>query len=128
MIRKDKKKSHKDGDQEKQRTERTPHKYFRCGSEDHLIAKCPKPPKDNQKLRKKVRFSERGNSASQKERDTGDNDNDQKIYAYMARMSGNDKSPSRDFGGISQLTNWFLDSGATCNMKPQVQDFIPGSL
>ena len=43
-------------------------------------------------------------------------------------MSGNDKSSSRDFGDISQLTNWILNSGATCNMKPQVSDFIPCSL
>ena len=46
----------------------------------------------------------------------------------MARMYDNDKSPSRDFGDSSQLTNWILDSGSTCHMKPQVQDFIPGSL
>ena len=28
------------------RTECTPRKCFGCGSEDHLIAKCPKPTKD----------------------------------------------------------------------------------
>ena len=44
-----KKKYRGDGDSGKQRTERTPHKCFICGSEDHLIAKCPKPPKDNKK-------------------------------------------------------------------------------
>ena len=27
--------------------ERPPRKCFRCGSEYHMIAKCPKPPKDN---------------------------------------------------------------------------------
>ena len=32
-----------------QRTERTPHKIFRCGYVDNLISKCPKPPKDNKK-------------------------------------------------------------------------------
>ena len=26
------------------------------------------------------------------------------------------------------LTNWILDSGATCHMTPEVTDFIPGSL
>ena len=46
----------------------------------------------------------------------------------MARMSDNEKSPSRYFGASSQLTSWFLDSGATCYMTPQVSDFIPGSL
>ena len=38
-------------------------KFFRCGSEDHMIAKCPKLPKDNEKRRKQVRFNEKGNSA-----------------------------------------------------------------
>ena len=28
--------------------ERTPRKCFICGSEDHIIAKCPKPPKENE--------------------------------------------------------------------------------
>ena len=46
----------------------------------------------------------------------------------MARMSSNDKCPSGNFGGSSQLTNWILDSVATCYMSPEVQDFIPGSL
>ena len=36
------------------RTERTPRKCFRCGSEDHIIAKFPKPSKDNEKRRKQV--------------------------------------------------------------------------
>ena len=43
-------------------------------------------------------------------------------------MSGNDKNPGRDFSDSSQLTNWILDSGATCHMTPQVLGFIPGSL
>ena len=50
------------------------------------------------------------------------------MYAYMARMSGNDKCPSGNFGDSSLLTNWILDSGATCNMTPEVSDFIPVSL
>ena len=29
------------------RKERTPQKCFRCGFEDRLIAKCPKPPKES---------------------------------------------------------------------------------
>ena len=55
-----------DDDLEKQRTERTPGKFFRCVFVDHLIYKCPKPPKDNKKQRKQVLFNERGNCASQK--------------------------------------------------------------
>ena len=43
--------------------ERTPRKCFRCGSEDHIIAKFPKPPKDNEKRQKQVRFNEKVNRA-----------------------------------------------------------------
>ena len=46
----------------------------------------------------------------------------------MARMSGNTKSYRRDFGDSLQLTNWILDSGATCYMAPRVLGFIPGLL
>ena len=46
----------------------------------------------------------------------------------MERMSGNEKCPSGHFGDSSQLTNWILDSVATCHMTPEVSDFIPGSL
>ena len=86
-----------------------PQKCFRCGSEDHIIAKLPKPPKDNDKRRKQVRLNERGNRAF----DNGKNNSDQNIYSSMARMSGNDKFPSENFGDSLQLTNWILDSGAT---------------
>ena len=44
----------------------------------------------------------------------------------MARMSGNEKCPSGNFGDILQLNNWILYSGAMCHMKPEVSDFIPG--
>ena len=89
--------------------ERTSRKCFICGSEDHLIAKFSKPPKDNEKRRKQVRFNEKGNSAW----DSDKNNSDQKIYASMARMSGNDEFPSGNFGDSSQLTNWILYSGVT---------------
>ena len=46
----------------------------------------------------------------------------------MARMSSDDKRESKEYGDNSQLTNWILDSGATCHMTPEVTDFIPGSL
>ena len=46
----------------------------------------------------------------------------------MARISDNDGCPSGNFGDILQLTNWILDSEATCHMTPDVSDFIPGSL
>ena len=59
--------------------ERPPWKCFRCGSEDHIIAKFPKPPKDNAKRRKQVHFNENFNHAC----DNGKNNDDHKIYAYM---------------------------------------------
>ena len=55
--------------------ERTPRKCFRCGSENHMIAKCPK----------QVCFNEKSHCAC----DHGENDSDCEIYAYMARMSSN---------------------------------------
>ena len=45
----------------------------------------------------------------------------------MARMSINDERSSEKYGDSSQLTNWILDSGATCHMTLEVSDFIPGS-
>ena len=79
------------------RTERTPRKWFRWGSEDHLIAKFPKPPKDNEKNQKKAILNEKGNL----ECNNGDNNSDQNIYAYMAQMSGNDEYPSGKIGDSS---------------------------
>ena len=48
-IRKDKGKDRVDSDSDKQRTERTPRKCFRCRSVDRIITKCPNPTKDNKK-------------------------------------------------------------------------------
>ena len=62
-------------------------KCFRCGSEDHMIAKCPKPPKYSEKQRKSVHFNEKGNPVC----DNGEDENDHKIYASMARMSSDDE-------------------------------------
>ena len=44
-IRQENEKSRAAGDSENRRMKRTPQKNFRFGSGDHLIAKCPKPPK-----------------------------------------------------------------------------------
>ena len=82
-------------------SERPPRKCFRCGSEDHIIAKCPKPPKDNEKRRKQVCFDEKGNRAC----DNGEDNDDHKIYASMARISSNDKRKSVKYGDSSQWTN-----------------------
>ena len=78
---------------------------FRFGSEYYLIAKYPKPPKENEKWQKQVCFSEKVNCAC----DKGKNNNDQKIYASMARMYGNVECPSGNLGDSSQFTNWILD-------------------
>ena len=89
-----------------------------------MIEKCPKPHKDIDKRRKSERSKEKGNRACNNSED----ENDHKIYAYMARMSSDDKRESKDYGDSSQLTNWILDSGATCHMTPEVTDFVSGSL
>ena len=65
---------------------------MRCVSEDHLIAKCPN--NNNEKWQKQVRLYEKVNPAC----DNGKNNSDQKIYASMARISGNGKYPSGTFG------------------------------
>ena len=59
---------------------RTPRKCFRYVSEDHMIAKCPKPPKDNEKQQKQVSFNEKVNGAYNNVK----NNDDHKIYASMA--------------------------------------------
>ena len=48
-----------------------PWKCFRCGSEDHLLTKCPNPPKNNEKWIKQVCFNKKGNCAC----DNGENKN-----------------------------------------------------
>ena len=126
-IIKDKEKARSAGASSNKNSDRPPQKCFRCGSVEHLIAKCPKPPKDGEKKNgKKVSFQdkEKGNSA----KDNSDDEDEHKVYASMARMSNDDVSKSKDYGDSSQLTNWILDSGATCHMTPEVKDFIPGSL
>ena len=113
-IRQEKEKSFATGYLDNRRTERTPQKFFRCGYEDNLIAKCPNPPKENEKRRKQVCFNEKYNRAC----DNGNDNNDQMIYASMAHMSGNEEFSSGNFGDSSQLRNWILDSGVTCHMTP----------
>ena len=88
-----------------------------------MIVKCPKPPKYNEKWRKQVRFNEKGN----RECDNGKDNDDHNIYASMARMSSDDERKSVKYGDSSQLTNWILDSEASCHMTPEVSDLIPGT-
>ena len=69
-IRKEKEKSRAVDVSSNRHKDRTPRKFFRCGSEYHRIAKCPK----------QVCFNKKGNRAC----DNGKNNNDCKIYASMA--------------------------------------------
>ena len=59
-----------------------------------MIAKCTKPPKDNEKRLKQVRSNEKCNRACNNSK----NNSDQKIYESMARMSSTDQCPSGKFG------------------------------
>ena len=61
MIRQEEGKASAAGALENRRTELTPRKCFRCGYEDHLIAKCQNPPKDNEKRKNQVHFNAKGN-------------------------------------------------------------------
>ena len=79
-IRKEKEKARAVYASDNRRTEQTPQKCFKCGSEDNLIAKCPNSPKDNEKRRKQVRLNEKGNCACH----NGKNNSYQNIYASMA--------------------------------------------
>ena len=65
-IRKDKKRSWSAGDLDRQGTEHTPYKFFRCRSVDSIIAKFTKPLKDNKKRQNTVRFNEKSNLSSHK--------------------------------------------------------------
>ena len=71
-----------------------------------MIAKCPKPPKDNEKRRKQVCFNKKGNRAC----DNVEDNNDHKIYASMERISSDDERKIVKYGDSSQLTNWIRDS------------------
>ena len=59
-IRKEKEKARAVDVSSNRNSERPPCKCVRCGSEYQMIAKCPKPPKGNEKRRRQVRFNEKG--------------------------------------------------------------------
>ena len=71
-IRKEKEKARAFDVTSNRHMERTPRKCFRCGSEDHMIAKCPKSPKDNEKRRNQVFLNEKVNRACDKGKSNSD--------------------------------------------------------
>ena len=93
-IRKEKEKARSAGTSSKKNSDRPARKCFRCGSEDNMIAKCPKPPKDSEKRCKSEKSKEKGNRGC----DNSDDDNELKVYASMARMSIDDKRENKYYG------------------------------
>ena len=79
-TKKEKEKARSAGTSYNKNSDRPARKCFRCGSEDHMIAKCPKPPKDSEKRRKSEKSKEKGNRAC----NNSDNDDELKVYASMA--------------------------------------------
>ena len=51
-IRKEKEKARSAATSSNKISDRPERKFFRCGYEDHMITKSPKPPKDSEKKRK----------------------------------------------------------------------------
>ena len=78
-VRKEKEKSRAVDVSSNRNLECLPRKFFRCGSEDHMIAKCLKPPKENEKQLKQVCFNEKGNRGC----DNVEDNNDLRVYASM---------------------------------------------
>ena len=66
-----------------------------------MIAKCPKPPKGNEKQRKSVHFNEKVNRTCNNSKDNDDH----KICASMAQMSSDDERKNGEYGESLQLTN-----------------------
>ena len=98
-IRKENEKARSTGTLSNKNSDLPARKCFRCVSEDHLIAKCPKPPKDSEKRRKSEKSKEKGNSA----KDNSGDDDDLKLYASMARMSNVDVRENKDYGDNHSL-------------------------
>ena len=74
-IRKEKEKTRSADTSSNKSSDRPARKCFRCGSEDHLIAKCSKPPKDSEKRLKSDKSKEKVNCAC----DNSDDDNELKV-------------------------------------------------
>ena len=97
-IRKEQEKAGSTGTSSNKNSDRPDRKCFRGGSEDHLIAKFPRSPKDSEKRRKSDKSKEKVNRAN----DNSDDEDDLKVYASMAQMSNDDKSENKDYGDSAQ--------------------------
>ena len=78
-IRKEKEKARSAGTSSYKNSYRPAWKCFRCGSEDHLITECPKPPKDSEKRRK----SEKSNVPGRLDKRSEERHVDQKILEHF---------------------------------------------
>ena len=97
---------------------------FRCGSEDHFVAKCPRLETSDKKLhwnteqpKTRAYKSKKIDKTSEKSIDESE---PQKIQTSLEHMYTNEEIRRRDFGDILQLTNWILDSGVTCHITPDI--------
>ena len=111
---------------------RKPNTCFRCGSEDYFIKIFPKPDTSDNKVHwnteKLKTCAYRLTKIDKTSENITDESESQKIYTSMARMYSNEESHRINYRDSSQLNNWILDSGDTCNMIPDISDFIPVSL
>ena len=105
-----------------------PNTYFKCGLDDHFVANCQKPDtlenKVNWNMENPKNRAYRYMEMDKMSDNSIDQSECQKIYTSMAPMSSNAESTRRYFGDSSQLSNWIIDSGATCHMTPDISDFI----
>ena len=105
---------------------------FRCVSEDHFITDFLNLNTPGKKVHWNTEKPKTCAYISKKIYKTLENStyeiDPQKINTSMARMYFNVEITRKHYGYISQLTNWILDSGATCNMIPDISDLISGSL
>ena len=105
---------------------------FICGLEDHIFANFPKPDTlDNKfhwKTEKPKNCSYRSTKIDKAPENGTDQSKSQKMNASMTYISSNVESPRGYFVDSSQPTNWILDSGTTCHMKPKVSGCVLGSL
>ena len=68
-----------------------------------MIAKCPKPPKDNEKRRKQVRFNEKCNRACNNSEDNDDHNNHSAEKCFKRIRKEKEKARAVDVSSNSNL-------------------------